>query len=68
MHLMGVGVKDNPTVDGFALRQVAVILASEQAISISSHNALDIPKTYQQSERPDSLLSRRYLPAVHIEK
>ena len=28
VHLIGVNVKDNLTVDGFALRQVAIILAS----------------------------------------
>lgn len=42
IYLMGMSVKDNPTVDGFALRQVAVILAGEKAIPITTHDPLDI--------------------------
>lgn len=30
------------TVDGLALRQVAVVLASEQRIAIAAHDALDV--------------------------
>lgn len=30
------------TVDGLALRQVAVVLASEQRIAVTAHNALDV--------------------------
>ena len=43
-----MGLIENPTVDGFALRQVAIILASEKTISISAYNPLDIPKRYQR--------------------
>lgn len=51
---MRVNVKDNLTVDGFALRQVAIILASEEAIPISAYNPFDITKIPQQSENSDS--------------
>lgn len=68
IYLMRVNVRDNPTVDGFALRQVAVILASEEAVPISAYNPLDISKIPQQPEYSDSMLPQRCLPAVHIEK
>jgi hypothetical protein len=30
------------TVDGFALGQVAVVLAGEQCIAVTAHDALDV--------------------------
>lgn len=30
------------TVDRFALRQIAVVLAGEERIAITTHNALDV--------------------------
>jgi hypothetical protein len=30
------------TVDGLALRQVAVVLASEQRVAVPAHDALDV--------------------------
>ena len=31
------------TVDGLALRQVAVVLASEEVVAVAAHDALDVP-------------------------
>lgn len=65
---MRVSVKDNPTVDGFALCQVAIILTIEEAVPISAYNPLDITKIPQQSDSSDILPPKRCLPAIHIEK
>lgn len=39
------------TVDRFALRQVAVVLACEERIAVTAHNALDVAAVWIRKAR-----------------